>query len=96
MVTTRRTTSTDNDFLKLINLLDTELWNRYPELQVEYEKHVKLDYIETVLVAYLDGKAVGCGCFVTHNRELVEIRRMYVHPEYRGQGISKIDRKSVV
>jgi len=89
MVTTRRTTSTDKDFLKLIKLLDNELWNRYPELQVEYEQHVKLDLIETVLVAYMDDKAVGCGCFVAHNNELIEIRRMFVHPESRGKGISR-------
>ena len=90
MIITRRTNSTDQNFLQLISLLDKELWNRYPELQVEYEKHVKLEYIETVLVAYFENLAVGCGCFVAHNNKLIEIRRMYVLPDYRGKGISRI------
>lgn len=44
---------TDNnhpDFMELIKLLDEDLYQRYGDLQKEYDKHNKVDYIKDVLI----------------------------------------------
>jgi GNAT superfamily N-acetyltransferase len=43
----------------------------------------------TFLLARLDEKAVGCGGISRLDATTVEVRRMYVAPEARGQGISR-------
>jgi putative acetyltransferase len=91
MISIKRTSSEDPDFYSLIELLDKDLWNRYPETQQNFIAFnvVKLD--AKVIVAYDDGRAVGCGCFrVTENESRVEIKRMYVKEANRGMGIAKL------
>jgi len=85
-----RTNSNDSDFLDLIRLLDAELWQRYPEIHSQYEHHTRIDFIETVVIVYQDSLPVACGCFIIHNSCLVEIKRVYVHHDYRGKGLSKV------
>jgi putative acetyltransferase len=90
MIRLRRTSSEDRDFSHLIELLDKDLWNRYPETQQNFTAFnvVKLD--AKVIVAHDDGNPIGCGCFrETENRSVIEIKRMYVKEEARGQGIAK-------
>ncbi|NEW09447.1 GNAT family N-acetyltransferase [Paenibacillus sp. SYP-B3998] len=90
MISIKRTSSENPDFCSLIELLDKDLWNRYPETQQNFIAFnvVKLDAY--VIVAYEDDGAVGCGCFrVTENERIVEIKRMYVKEEKRGKGIAK-------
>lgn len=46
----------------------------------------------TLLVARVDGEAVGCGAikrFAGEHDGYAEIKRMYVRPDRRGQGIAK-------
>jgi GNAT superfamily N-acetyltransferase len=47
-----------------------------------------VDKIGHVVVAYLEGKPVGCGAFKEYSNDAVEIKRMYVLPEMRGRGIA--------
>jgi putative acetyltransferase len=90
MISIKRTSSENPDFCSLIELLDKDLWNRYPDTQQNFNAFnlIKLD--ANVVVAYDDDCAVGCGCFrVTENESIVEIKRMYVKAENRGKGIAK-------
>lgn len=89
-VTTKRTQSTNNDFVALVVQLDMDLNSRYNKAQKGYDKYNKIDHIETVIVAYSNNKPVGCGCFKPFDEKTVEIKRMFVLPEFRGKGISKI------
>jgi putative acetyltransferase len=41
------------------------------------------------LVARVEGRAVGCGALVPMEDDIVEIKRMFVHPHERGHGIAK-------
>jgi putative acetyltransferase len=41
------------------------------------------------LVARVEGRAVGCGALVPMEDDIVEIKRMFVHPRERGHGIAK-------
>lgn len=45
------------------------------------------DTIPTCLVAYVDGVPLGCGAFRLWRPRVAEIKRMFVDPESRGQGI---------
>ena len=41
------------------------------------------------LIATLDGRPVGCGAFRPWEPGIAEVKRMYVEPDVRGQGIAR-------
>lgn len=84
----KRTNNQNPDFLYLIPLLDKDLRSRYQALQDVYDQHNVIVNVDTVVIAYADGQPVGCGCFKQFDDSSVEIKRMYVKPEYRRKGIS--------
>jgi len=85
-ITLKRTNSIDPDFLSLVDLLNADLDARYGELMQTYSPHNQLALLSTVVVAYLDGAAVGCACYKPFDEEAVEIKRMFVSPDVRGKG----------
>ena len=85
----KHTNSTDPDFRFLIRMLDAELRVMYNELMDTYDQHNVIEQIDTVVIAYIDDTPIGCGCFKAFDKEAVEIKRMFVHPAVRRQGISK-------
>jgi putative acetyltransferase len=89
MVLLRRTNSENSDFKKLVWSLDQDLNSRYQKDQEEYDKFNKIDLLDTVVIAYLNDQAVGCGCFKKYNEFTIEIKRMFVNPDMRGKGIAK-------
>jgi GNAT superfamily N-acetyltransferase len=82
--------SENQNFNTLIAFLDEELNSRYGYLQAEYDKYNKIEAIETVVVAIDGENSVGCGCFKPFDAGSVEIKRMFVKTEYRGNGIAKM------
>jgi len=76
----------------LIQLLDDYLFARYP---AEARHILDLDQLAAptivLLIARVDGVAVGCGAvrFMDVDVPYAEIKRMFVHPGYRGRGIAK-------
>ena len=56
---------------------------RMPELH-----NVSSDDVQFV-IAWLDGQAVGCGAIRPIHAQATEVKRMYVRPAARGQGISR-------
>ncbi|SDS85371.1 Acetyltransferase (GNAT) family protein [Mucilaginibacter mallensis] len=84
----KRTNNTDPDFNSLVSLLDKFLQELNGEAQADYTPHNKLDYLDTAVVIYLNDKPVGCGCFKQYNDDSVEIKRMFVSPTARGNGIA--------
>lgn len=83
-----RTTSKNIDFQKLVVLLDEVLRSRDGEDHSFYAQHNTLDKINHVVVFYEEDIAIGCGAFKEFDSNSVEIKRMFVHPEYRGKGIA--------
>ena len=83
------TDSRNKDFIKLIKLLDDDLNGQYSELQKQYDKHNKVDYINDVVIIYDDEVPVACGGFKEHDSESVEMKRVFVKKENRRQGLSK-------
>lgn len=84
------TDSKNIDFIKLIKLLDDNLNERYGQLQKQYNKHNKVDYINDVVIIYKDQVAVACGAFKKQNVKSIELKRIFVAKENRGRGLSKI------
>jgi putative acetyltransferase len=76
----------------LIAALNAELSELYPEPGAN---HFELSPEEvapehgTFLIVYRDGLAVGCGALRLLDAEAAELKRMYVSPQARGQGIGR-------
>ena len=82
------TTNQDEQFVALTRQLDAELRQRYGQQQDLYTPHNRLDLIDTALLGVVDGQAVACGCFKWLDPQIAEVKRMYVHPEWRRRGYS--------
>jgi GNAT superfamily N-acetyltransferase len=85
-----KTDSKNDDFIKLIKLLDDDLNERYGELQKQYNKHNKVNYINDVVIIYIDKAPVACGGFKEHDIESIELKRIFVTKQNRRQGLSKL------
>ena len=84
-----RTDSDNADFRSLVALLDRDLGERDGADHGFYSQYNKIDKIRNVVVAYLDGQPVGCGAIKQFDTESMEVKRMYVPPDFRGKGIAK-------
>lgn len=79
----------DSDLHALINKLDEDLFQRYPEDEVFALDFSVPDIKDIVfLVAYIDGEPVGCGAIRPLDDTYVELKRFYVDPTYRRKGIA--------
>jgi GNAT superfamily N-acetyltransferase len=84
-----KTTSENEDFIKLVWALDQSLWERYPELTSDYWGNNILEINPNVVILYIDNKPVACGCFKKKSKNAIEIKRMFVLPEARGRGFAQ-------
>lgn len=83
-----RTDSENKDFQELVKLLDEDLAIRDGAEHAFYAQFNKIAMIKNAVVAYQNETAVACGAFKGFDENSVEIKRMYVRPENRGQGIA--------
>jgi GNAT superfamily N-acetyltransferase len=88
MITIKRIDSSSNDFQSLVKCLDLELNSRYGALQSQYIDYNRIEALDTVVIVYIDEVPAGCGCFKAFHETSVEIKRMFVRPEYRGKGLA--------
>lgn len=84
-----RTNPQHSDFRNLTNLLNHRLSENNGEQDEFYAQFNTIDTIKHVLVAYIDGKAVGCGAIKEFEADTAEVKRMFVDPQFRRQGIAK-------
>lgn len=88
MIRLIRTDSKNHDFIKLVRLLDQDLKIRDGEDHAFYDQFNKVDKINHVVLAYIEEIPVGCGAIKEFAAPLWEIKRMFVQPDKRGQGIA--------
>ncbi len=88
MIKLLRSEATNPDFVALVNLLDQELATRDGEMHTYYHQFNQLDQIRFAIVAYEDGVPIGCGAIKQFDGHSMEVKRMFVLPENRGQGIA--------
>ncbi|MEP7256014.1 MAG: GNAT family N-acetyltransferase [Ferruginibacter sp.] len=90
MITPKRTDSNDENFQELIKALDIDLAIRDGAEHSFYDRFNKIDMIKHVVVAYIEDEPVGCGAVKEYSADSMEVKRMYVLPGQRGQGIASI------
>ena len=88
MIEIIRTNSQNPEFKKLVQLLNSDLANRdgktHPLSQFNNISSIK--YVVLILKKDI---AVGCGAISKYDNNSMEIKRMYVSPEARGQRIGE-------
>ncbi|MTI31394.1 GNAT family N-acetyltransferase [Xanthovirga aplysinae] len=90
MIQLKRTNSKDSDFVRLVKSLDEDLQVRDGDEHSFFAQFNKIDLIQNVVVAYNNGKALGCGAIKPYNNEIMEVKRMFVSSEARGKGIATL------
>ena len=89
MISIVRTDSDNTDFRTLVGQLDKDLAERDGSEHAFYDQFNKIDHIRHVVVAYEEtGIPVGCGAIKEFSGEAMEVKRMYVPSDKRGQGIA--------
>lgn len=83
-----RTDSGHPDFISLVRLLDQDLAVRDGSDHAFYAQFNKIDMIKQAVVGYLDGQPVACGAIKPFSEKQTEVKRMFVHPDYRGRGLA--------
>jgi len=88
MIKIKRTNAENSAFKKLVELLNTELARRdggdHPLSQ--FNDTAELKY---VVLATKGDEAVGCGAIASYGEDAMEIKRMYVSSDVRGQRIGE-------
>jgi GNAT superfamily N-acetyltransferase len=87
-MTILRTNSEHLDFVKLVNHLDAYLAKMDGDEHAFYHQFNKIDKLKFVVVAYEDSVPVGCGAIKILTEDAMEVKRMYVVPQYRGKGVA--------
>ncbi len=90
-----RTNSNNIDFQELVKELDADLKIRDGEEHSFFAQFNKIDLINHVIVAYFNDEAVGCGAMKQYDDDTMEVKRMFVKPISRGNGIATIVLKEV-
>jgi len=88
MIELKRTDAQNPEFAKLVQLLNSELAERDGASHPlsEFNSITDLKY---VVLAFKGDMAVGCGAISRYSSETMEIKRMYVSAEVRGQRIGE-------
>lgn len=90
----KRVDSTHADFQELVRLLDAELRGMYGQKQEHYTALNVVDHIP-VAICYRGSTPIGCAGIKEVGEQEMEVKRVFVLPEYRGQGISKLLMRNV-
>jgi putative acetyltransferase len=72
--------------VQLGNEQQRELAAAEGDTHVSYALHEGIEFV----AGYVDGRPVACGALQPLGDGIGEIKRMYVRPPYRGQGLSRL------
>ncbi len=87
-LTLKRTSSSDPDFQNLVVMLDADLAIRDGKDHAFFAQYNKTDSISHVVVAYENNEPAGCGAIKNFDADTMEVKRMFVKPEFRKKGIA--------
>lgn len=76
------------DFLALVQQLDEYYFEVVGEVHRRYAKYNDPHLLNARVVAYQDGKAAGCGAWKKIDNQTAEIKRIFVAPDCRRQGVA--------
>lgn len=90
MYSLTRTNSNNTDFQKLVKELDKDLAIRDGDEHSFFAQFNKTDTIKYVVLAYEGEMVIGCGAIKEYDKDIMEVKRMYVPVEKRGKGIASL------
>ncbi len=76
------------EFLALVRQLDEYYFKVVGEVHRRYAKYNDPHLLNARVVAYINGKAAGCGAWKKTDEETAEIKRIFVAPDFRRQGVA--------
>jgi GNAT superfamily N-acetyltransferase len=88
MIDIIRTDSDNPDFIELVKSLDSYLAIIDGDDHSFYNQFNKTSNLKQVVIAYENGKPMGCGAIREFAPAIMEIKRMYTMPESRNKGIA--------
>jgi putative acetyltransferase len=88
MISIIRTDSDNLHFQELVKELDKDLAIRDGDDHAFYAQFNKTATLKHCIVAYKDGEPAGTGALRQLADDTMEVKRMYVPPAHRGQGIA--------
>lgn len=85
----KRTGGQDKDFMENCRLLDQDLDRRVGKVikRDQYKQYNQLDKVQEAIVVYQGGQAIGGGAIRKYDDKIAELKRVFVRPEFQGQGI---------
>lgn len=86
----KRTDSENIDFQMLVRELDKDLAVRDGDEHSFYAQYNKIDSLKYVVMVYENEEAIGCGSIKKFDENRMEVKRMFVPPEKRGNGIASL------
>lgn len=90
MIKLKRFNKPEEDFVNLVQQLDAGLAITDGADNSFYDQFNGIEHLRNIVVAYKDDKPVGCGAFKNLEDKVVEIKRMFVPAEFRGNGIATL------
>ncbi|WP_298514486.1 GNAT family N-acetyltransferase [uncultured Kordia sp.] len=88
MIKIVRTNSENLEFKKLVQLLNSDLAKRDGKTH-PLSQFNDISNVNYVVLALKNDKAIGCGAIAIYDLNTMEVKRMYVSPEARGQRIGE-------
>ncbi len=88
MLTIIRTNSDNIDFQELVIELDKDLAIKNGDKNDFFVQFNKIDAIKHAIVAFDGGEPVGCGAIKKYDESTIEVKRMFVPAEKRGNGVA--------
>lgn len=89
-ITITAASPSSGDAVHLLHALDDELRRRYPDWNVQGLRVEDADSPRFVfLVAHADGAPVACGAVRELERDIGEVKRMFVRDEWRRRGVAR-------
>lgn len=90
MYTISRTNKDNPDFKELISELDVYLNGQYGERQSQYDAFNGIDTLDAVVIASEGETPIGCGAYKKFDDKSVELKRMFVKPDFRTSGVGSL------
>src|SRR5439155_14756528 len=90
MIQIQRTNSENVSFIGLVRALDADLRIRDGDDHAFYNQFNQIDSIRHAVVVFEGQEAVACGAIKPFGTDAMEVKRMYVLPEKRGQGLARL------
>ncbi|MCM5662930.1 GNAT family N-acetyltransferase [Galbibacter mesophilus] len=88
MIKLIRTDASHLDFQHLVKHLDVYLAKMDGDAHAFYDQFNKIENLTEVVLCYKNEKPVACGAFKSFDKDTAEIKRMYVDPNSRGEGVA--------